>query len=232
MKKLVFAVFVCAFSLLMLSCKKSEPFYEATATIKTSATDNTCYFQIDDATAMVSSNDAYKTNPFKKELRVHMLYYDRGDAAKPGWSKASRWFSGEIIKLDTILTKKPIIAGEYKSAPIELVNTWVNSIEDGYMTLCFECWWGVPNTVHYINLARTQDPYTFQLLHDDNGDSKVYRNTGLVAFDIHDLPIQTGKEFDVFLKYEGYVSAKTVAFHYKDGKFYPPTRVDTNGYLE
>lgn len=234
MKKIscFFSLAVAAF--LFAACQQNNDVtYQGIVTFKTLDSDQSCYIQLDPKTVLKPTNDNLKTNPFKKEVRAQVLFYDRGSISKPAGSPYE-WKAAEIIAHDSILTKKPVPEGtKYGKAKIEVLNSWMTCMEDGFLTLYFEGLWGNAGVAHTINLMETKDPLTFELKHNCYADSlAIYVNRGLIAFDLHDLPVPDSKEYDLVLKYSGYKKDKTIKFHYKDGVYSSPTSVDSNGYCE
>lgn len=213
---------ICIFGALMLgvvACNKSEQSYptvEAIVTIK-SADDQSCYLQLNDDVALKPTNSEFKRNPYGKEVRSHIIYYDKGIINETG---DYQWREVTLSYVDTILTKKPVKYGpSYGDAPVEIYHDWATCMEDGYLTLHFEGMWGTSGMVHRINLVKTENPLIFILAHDDAGDLGTIRHSGLVAFDMHDIPTPNTEEYDIIIVYQGYTREKTLYFHYKDGKF-------------
>lgn len=134
----------------------------------------------------------------------------------------------EINRIDSIRTKSPVpTAGaendeKYGTAPVEILKSWATLIEDDYLNLCFETFWGYPSKVHYINLLTgtdPEDPYVLELRHDSNGDTESYdRAVSIVAFDLRELPDTQGKTVKLTLNYQSYSGKKSIQFDYCSGK--------------
>lgn len=219
MKKIL--VFLAMASVLAVSCKKNDPVVNAVVTVKTNAVDNRCYFQLDDSTAVLPTN--YSTNPYGTEVRAYTYYTDKGEISAPFATKSKTWRSAEVVGLSKILTKKPVDSAT-GIFPIEILRSWVNCIEDGYVTLRFVGPWGQSGLVHKINLERTSDPLVFNLKHDGGTDfGYMFNVRGTVAFDLHDMKVPASGEYDVVINYTGYNEvAKKIKFHCKDGKYSAP----------
>jgi len=213
---------ICLLGALVLgaaACKKSEesyPLVEAIVTVKT-ASDQSCYLQLNDEVALVPTNDSFKKNPYGKEVRAYVIYSDKGPVeGVVGY----QWRSVTLNLIDTILTKKPVEGGQdYGDAPIEIYDNWMTVMEDGYLTLNFEGLWGASDRVHRINLVKSGKPGYFTLCHDNAGDFGTVRHSGLVAFDMHEYEDPGADEYDFYVNYQGYAAAKTLRIHYKDGKY-------------
>lgn len=194
------------------SCKKSVPMHQATVTVM--GTGKNFYLKLDQNTNLKPENIA--VNPFNRQVRAIVIFEDKGSISV--YSDNKDWRSITVNAIDSILTKKPVASGSAKStAPIELCRSWVNSFEDGYITLNFEGEWGDSGLPHILNLEKTDDPYTFILKHDCNGDVlRTHLVNGLVAFDLNGLVPESGS-FDIKVAYEGYVREKTITFHVDNG---------------
>lgn len=223
MKKI--ALLISCAVVLAASCKKEEPavIIQAVATIKDSGNGGQSFLQVDDSTAVVPTN--ITGNPFGKQVRVLTTYCDKGAIDPPAGNKTKFWRSGEVITIDSIRTKRPVQSA-VGDAGIEIYRSWVNGIEDGYMTLFFEGLWGTSGNAHEINLEKhfVSDSLCYILKHNPNGDSgAVYRNQGMIAFDIHDMVKPIKPEFDVFVKYTGYNNLpKRIRFHCRNGVYSGP----------
>jgi len=232
MRRTTLLIFILAAALLA-SCKKQDQsvYYQATVTAKTSNT-NVFYLQLNDTTALQATN--YLTNPWGKQVRALIYYKDNGTIQAPVADAAKAWRSCEITAKDSIRTKKPVTSAE-GNAGIEIYRSWANTIEDGYLTLYFEGLWGTSGIVHEINLEKhfVADSLCYILKHNPKGDSGVvFRNSGLIAFDIHDMVKPDKSEFDVFIRYVGYNNiSKRIKFHYKNG-FYSGPYSDTGNEID
>ncbi len=214
----------------MSACKKETPDYSrfypnALVTVKTTE-GGICYLQLDDKTTLKPTN--MDKSPFgEKEVRALVNYTDEGKPENNSLTDFDR--TVKINWIDSILTKMPVMtAGEendskYGTAPIEIINNWTTIVEDGYITLCFYGIWGRSGRPHILNLLTgtdPEDPYTLELRHDANGDDSYYGRevTGLVAFNIRELPDTKGETVDLKLKIKSFSGDKTITFKYCTGK--------------
>lgn len=194
----------------------TDPVVEAIVTIK-SAADNSCYMQLNNKVKLRPTNENFRTNPYGKDIRAHVVYSDRGVINEAG---GDEWRAVDLAMVDTILTKKPVKpVKDYGTDAIEIVDNWATCLEDGYLTIYFEGLWGSSGKSHIINLVETDAPLTFMLKHDNAGDIGTIRMRGLIAFDLHDVPMPNEAEFDVVVVYQGYEAMEQMTFHYKDGVF-------------
>lgn len=195
------------------SCKKVVPVHQATVTVMGTGKD--FYLKLDQHTNLKPENIA--VNPFRRQVRAIVIYEDKG-SIESFTLDGKDMRSITVNAIDSILTKKPVAARTAKStSPIEICRSWVNSFEDGYITLNFEAEWGDSGLPHILNLEKTDDPYTFIFKHDCNGDVlRTHLVNGLVAFDLNGLVPAAGS-YDIKVAYEGYVKEKTITFHVENG---------------
>lgn len=223
--KLIIPTVVVVFSL--MSCNRdarfdSSMFYPNVLVTVKSANGGICYFQLDDATTLKPVN--VQKSPFGgKEVRALANVIKTNDKAEP-YNQAVK-----VNWIDSIRTKLPVPSvgtdndKKYGTAPIEIVNNWVTIVEDGYLTICFYGMWGTCGKVHYVNLltgTNPEDPYELELRHDSNGDLVSYGReaTGLIAFNIRNLPDTQGKTVKLKIKYQSFSGNKKITFNYCTGK--------------
>lgn len=190
-----------AIALAALSCKKQDPFMQASVTLKKGA-ENTVIMQVTDNEMIKPVNALIYPG---HDVRAIVTYFDKGAIEAPVGSKYA-WRAAQVTSCDTILTKKPVLTA-ISNTGTEIYRNWINTLEDGYLTLCFEGQWGYPGTTHIMNLTPYLDienPYSFMLCHDNNFDTEPKRyGFGLIAFDLHELlPENDGER--VYIHYEGY----------------------------
>jgi len=218
MRKFLGFMLFGALSLGAVSCTKSQenyPMVQAVVTVKT-ANDNSCFLQLNDEVALSPTNKSFQTNPFGKEVRAHVIYTDKGPIES---IVGHQWREVTINAIDTILTKKPVEKGpDYGDSSIEIMDSWMTVMEDGYLTLRFEAFWGAKGVIHRINLVKTDKSDHFTLCHDNAGDSHLFRNAGLVAFDMHDL-LPATDNYTFYVEYQGYIETKVLKIQYLDGEY-------------
>ena len=91
---------------------------------------------------------------------------------------------------------------EYPAGLDPVNNSWITSVEDGYLTLHYKTWWGDPAGHHdfYLVQADPENPYNLTLLQDAHSDSKENYSEGIICFDINSLP-DTGEETKILTLY-------------------------------
>jgi len=227
MKKILI---IFAFATLFLSsCNKGDgsTYVQAIVTVCGEQGER-CTLNLDDNTVLVPDN--MERNPYAAECRALTQYKDFGSYDTLG-IMGKQFRKVKIITIDSVLTKAlaPDL-GEiqndlvYGTDPIDLFNSWLTVVEDGYVTLHFTGRWGYPGTIHSINLVKdtdVADPYHFQLRHNYNGDNlSPYRFiNGVVAFNINEVLAKESKgTYDITISYKGHGDTKkSVTFHYTPG---------------
>lgn len=188
-----------------------------------------CTMHLDDNTVLVPDN--VTANPYMDGCRALTLYQDLGET-EPNTNDGLKYRKVHIERLDSVLTKNlaPNLGDDndavYGTAPIDTYRSWLTVVEDGFVTLHFTGLWGYPGTVHTINLVKdtdAEDPFHFQLRHNNNGDvtSPYRRCDGVVAFNIKEmLEKHPGQgTYDITLTYNSiaYGPNHNVTFHYTPG---------------
>jgi len=212
-------------SLSIISCayeEQKESVSMGTVTVKNAA-DGACHLQIEDNTVLIPTNTALKSNPFGRQVRAFIQFTDKGVinyAGLPGIT----YRSADIHFIDSILTKEPVQTTgnddeKFGTDPIEIYNSWMTSIEDGYITIHFAALWGHLGKVHYINLIKgtTDDPLTFELRHNAQDDIPDYRGDGIVAFNISNLLDPARSSYEITINYQGFSTTKSIHCTYVPG---------------
>lgn len=79
------------------------------------------------------------------------------------------------------------------SDPVDIVNDWITSLEDGFLTLHYM----IPasgRVKHGFTLSPTEDPCRFLLVHDAQGETEGSLTDGIVCFPVDGLLPDTGGE--------------------------------------
>lgn len=189
----------------------------------------TLYFQLDDKTTLRPhgiSHSAYGNEPFRA-----LLGYTERDETPSASDGVKFDKTVNVYTLDKILTKQISESqGDkddevYGTAPVEILSSWANIIEDGYVTLVFCGYWGNLNKTHTINLVggtESGDPYLLELRHNTGDDiTSIHNSTrcnGIVAFDLNSLPDTKGETVKLKIRFISFSGEKTVSFDYCTGK--------------
>lgn len=87
---------------------------------------------------------------------------------------------------------------------LEILNDWITTVDDAYLTLKYSAWWGeepVKHDFHVVAGLNPDDPYYLELRHDAHSDPQAVQSEGIVSFDINALPDTQGEEKVLTLKY-------------------------------
>lgn len=187
----------------------SNGHWRVLVTIKTDATGQT-YLQLNDSVTITPANPAMVPD-YGKETRALGTLYAGNNINEAGQHTA------KVIALDTILTKtmrEPMADGStYGDDPLEIVDDWMTSCEDGYLTLHFRTYFG-SGAKHNLSLVRVDDS-TVRLCHNANGDTTGDTADGLVAFRLNLLPATGGQYKEITMKWASFSGEKSVTFKYK-----------------
>ena len=91
-------------------------------------------------------------------------------------------------------------------------------MEDGYLTLHFQTYWGPGHILHLVNLVTgtdPADPYKVVFRHNANGDNYGQADDAIVAFDLRDLPDTQGATVDLTLEWLSFSGVKSAKFKYR-----------------
>lgn len=94
----------------------------------------------------------------------------------------------------------------YPQDGLDILEDWMTSVEDGFLTLHYSTWWGDGSVPHRFGLVpgtNPQDPYELLLWHDANGDAALEKADALICFDINGLPSTEGDYVNLRLKWTG-----------------------------
>lgn len=69
-------------------------------------------------------------------------------------------------------------------------DSWVTSVEDGYLTVRYKTWWGDPAGHHdfYLVAEEPNNPFSLTLYQDVHSDGHESYSEGIICFDINSLP--------------------------------------------
>lgn len=194
----------------------------ALVTVKTDQNNSRVWFQLDDKTVLYPVN--MKKSPFgNKEVRALVNYRKPTDVEMQEGGLFDEANNVYVNWLDSILTKKsaPNLGKEenilkYGNDPVEMINDWVTTVEDGYITLRFRTYWtnGIMHTVNLVTGSDPNDPYKVVFYHDAGGDFFGEAGDALVAFRLSDLPDTHGETVDLTLEWQSFSGRRTAKFKY------------------
>lgn len=164
----------------------SEEFL-ALVTVKETG-DGTVYFQLDDDTAILPIDYRQSYTQMERVLCDIITDYRPAGAFS---------FSCHVVWAEAV--DKGVVSADGSAGgadPIDLYDDWMTSVEDGFLTLHYDVWWGEGTTPHVFTVitgTNPEDPYELILRHDARGDSRGEVADGLVCFDINSLPDTEGQ---------------------------------------
>lgn len=192
-----------------------DNYYNANAlvTVKRS-TAGVTYLQLNDSTTLLPTNTA-STLFGGKEVRA-LVNYRSSNEQHDGFSKAI-----SVVWIDSIRTKSVVELTPQIQAmadnPLEIVNSWITCLEDGYLTLQICTYWGTPAKAHRMELVagtNAENPYELVLRQDAQGDLTGTWNSSIIAFRLDKLPANIKNGQEITLKWTSYSGTKTARFKY------------------
>ncbi|MBR6305946.1 MAG: NigD-like N-terminal domain-containing protein [Bacteroidales bacterium] len=169
--------------------------FMAILTVKKS-TQDTVFFQLNDSTTI------YPANYQDKYTRMERVFCDIVAWNKPtgsyDYSCSVEW--AESIEEGSVVPAGSPSGKDY----IDILDDWMTSVEDGYLTVHYNVLWGLTPTAHGFSVVTgtdPEDPYVLHLRHDARGDTMDEKADGLVCFDINSLPSTEGKYKILTLKW-------------------------------
>lgn len=184
---------------------KSEEIFTGLVTVEPN--ESGTRFQINDSTSLISTNFEYKG---KRTVRG-LMNFSIVENVENSRSMVNKYV--KVYALDTMLTKKPSIdcgvdnARVYGKDEIAIIDDWVTTGEDGYLSLRFRIGISSSSTPHMISLVdvgKDANGHNFELRHSANGDGIGQLIDGLVAFDLNELAPADRSPLKVNLKWEGF----------------------------
>lgn len=169
--------------------------YTAIVTVKQSP-QNEVYFQLNDSTTM-----------FPRNYLQSFTRMERAICAIKAWVMPSGVYNYtcDVGWIESI--EEGNISSHALSAadPIDILDDWMTSVEDGYLTVHYDVWWGSEPVAHNFSIVtgmNPEDPYELLLVHSANGDAMDRKADGLVCFDINSLPSTEGQYKILTLKWD------------------------------
>lgn len=112
-----------------------------------------------------------------------MTAFDRQKEGGLGYYGLLDWF--DFVEQGPVMNE----AGEGKDG-LDVLADWMTSLEDGFLTLHFQTWWGFETRRHELRLVigtNPDDPYELLLVHNANADPKSFQADALVCYDLQDV---------------------------------------------
>lgn len=175
--------------------------FRAIVTVKQDES-GTIYFQLDDNTVLFPYN---YNMPFNGMERIIC-----GLAVANGANECHVQWMDFLEKGDISYTQDAIDDG------LDIIDDWMTSVEDGFLTIHYNAWWGNGTNPHLLLVKPSANTYELTIVHQMNGDEPLEKADALVYFDINDiLPDTEGTYKDLTIKWksiEGAAKSKTFRF--------------------
>jgi len=175
--------------------------FRAIVTVKQDES-GTIYFQLDDNTVLFPYN---YNMPFNGMERIIC-----GLAVANGANECHVQWMDFLEKGDISYTQDAIDDG------LDIIDDWMTSVEDGFLTIHYNAWWGNGTNPHLLLVKPSANTYELTIVHQMNGDEPLEKADALVYFDINDiLPNTEGTYKDLTIKWksiEGAAKSKTFRF--------------------
>ena len=150
--------------------------YTAIVTVKRDASGR-IGLQLDDETLLYPSN---YTEPFTRQCRI---------ICGLSWWEGSKQCT---LQWMDYLQEGPVQGSSAQEGDgVDIVEDWMTSVEDGYLTLHYSTFWGdgsIAHTLFLVSGENPDDPYEVRLIHLNNGDAALEEGDALIYFDLAGLP--------------------------------------------
>ncbi len=211
----------------LISCNKGDYDYSmsvpnATVTVKPLDGNKSFYLQLDEKTTLEPCN--MSTSPFgDKEVRAFINFTDLNQEGNGYTKKVTVNWMKEILTKNMVNDLGNENDSKYGNDPIDLLDSWVTIVEDGYITLQFITPASATGIAHEVNLiyaGTEKDPYVVEFRHNAHGDYSSNLASGFAAFRLDGqdselkLPDTHGKTVDLTFKYKSLTGPRSVKFKY------------------
>lgn len=183
------------------------------------------YMQLDEQTTVYPAN--MDSSPYKEKTRVFanltkvpMPADASGEAADYDIAADVNWFR-DMLNKDMVQVPETVtdLDAEYGKDPVDIMASWMTSVEDGYFTIHFETYSRGAGTTHEVNLIQPDPdkPYELEFRHNAEGDTYGTRVWSIAAFDLTAFQFKEGEEVTFTLKWNSYDGVRTHQFRYVPG---------------
>jgi hypothetical protein len=193
----------------------------ALVTLKTSSKGH-LLLQLDDSTLLYPVN--ISASPYgNKEIRALVRIRDPKDSELGNGVLSDSLRNVYVSWMDSVRTK-PMARSYgvkndsiYGNDPLEVLNSWMTVVEDGYLTVNFRTYFG-DGAVHTLNLVKGDSLNVLELHQDAKGDLGGRPGDGIIAFRLDSLPDTKGKIGTFTLKWKSFDGEKSHQFKYRTRK--------------
>lgn len=177
--------------------------YSAIVTVKQGA-DGVIFLQLDEDTRLTPVNYG---RPYSGMERIICELANWGDGVC-----RIHWM--DFLEKGSTVSGSP----DADSEGLDVLNDWMTTVEDGFLTLHYSTWWGDGSVRHSLSVvtgSNPENPYELWLHHSRNGDAALEKGDALIYFDINSLPSTEGEYVTLTLKWqngEGNISSRDFRF--------------------
>ncbi len=109
---------------------------------------------------------------------------------------------------------------------LDVIDDWMTTLEDGYLTIHYSAWFGNSNVWHHLTLTPDdgEKPLELTLRHNAKGDEPIEKTDALIYFDINDRSRYIDEEHNTIT-----IKWKTCAGQPAEKKFLFKGRTDEPG---
>lgn len=184
------------------------------------------YLQLDEETTVFPAN--MDKSPYEKKTRAfanltEVSFPDDGSSAAGDYDIAAdvNWIR-DILNKDMVQVPESVtdLDEEYGNDPVDIMASWMTSVEDGYFTIHFETCSRGAGVTHEVNLIQPDPdkPYELEFRHNAHGDTYGTRVWSIAAFDLSAFGFKEGEEVTFTLKWNSFCGQKSHEFSYVPGK--------------
>jgi len=173
--------------------------YPAIASAKTFP-DGTRYLQVNDKLSIVDPDQSHRTWE-KDRVYCEFMLLNRPPETKFCWAEILWYEDVEPGGLSAHGDKGDSPGGPAADDGLDVIEDWMTSLEDGYLTIHYSAWWGDGRIRHSVYLTRDSSG-EFTLVHNANGDARTEKADALVYFDINTLFSDTDENDVITLKWK------------------------------
>ncbi len=224
MRFAAFAAIMAASLAALSSCLKNEAdhddstlFANAIVTVKPLA-EGGFYMQLDEETTLFPAN-AVKS-PYDEEQRAFVNFSPSdADAGEYDMAVYVNWFRDILTKDMVQAASGTDLDEEYGTDPVNIMDSWMTAVEDGYFTIHFETYSDGTGIKHKVNLVQPdpEKPFELEFRHDASGDVNGDVVWSVAAFRLSDLNLENGKKVTITLKWDSFTGKRSHDFEYVPG---------------
>lgn len=197
------------------------------------------YMQLDEHTTVYPAN--MESSPYKEKTRAFanltMVQFPADASSEAETYDAAadvNWFR-DILNKDMVQVPGTVtdLDAEYGNDPVDIMASWMTSVEDGYFTIHFETYSRGIGATHEVNLIQPDPdkPYELEFRHNANGDTYGTRVWSIVAFDLSAFEFKEGEEVTFTLRWNSFGKERTHEFRYVPGKAFTDGSADAGSGL-